>query len=282
MVTPSLRPAMPLGASPHPGASAGGDRASRGASAREKSAVSAVRQNREMDSLRIGRSLRALRLRRSLRQDDVAGTAGLSRSQYARIERGEFRGVPLEDVEAACRALGADLDVRVRWHGEGLDRLLDAAHAELVDASVARLQALGWETAVEITFNHFGERGSIDVVGWHPVSRSILIVEVKSVVPDSQAMLSAHDRKVRLADIVAADRGWRPAFVGKLLVIAEATTARRRVAELRNIFDSTYPDRAAEVRAWLRAPAGRLAGLLFLPIDHRDGTRRGWRPRRAR
>lgn len=190
--------------------------------------------------------------------------------------------MPLDDVEAACRALGADLDVRVRWHGEGLDRLLDAAHAELVDAIVALLRALGWEAAVEVTFNHFGERGSIDVVGWHAVVRAILIVEVKSIVPDSQAMLSAHDRKVRLADVVAAERGWQPAVVGKLLVIAEGTTARRRVAELRNVFDSTYPDRAAEVRAWLRAPSGRLSGLLFLPIDHRDGTRRGSRHRRPR
>jgi transcriptional regulator with XRE-family HTH domain len=234
-----------------------------------------------VDELRIGRALRALRLRRRLRQIDVASKAGISRSQYGRIERGELRGVPLDDIAAACAALGADLDVRVRWHGEGLDRLLDAAHAELVNAIVGLLHRGGWTTAVEVTFNHFGERGAVDVLGWKAEFQALLIVEVKSVVPDSQAMLSAHDRKFRLGGVIAAERGWHPSVVGKLLVVGDGSTSRRRVRGLEAMFASAYPDRARVVEAWLARPLRPLAGLIFVSHAHRDGTRQATGVRRV-
>jgi transcriptional regulator with XRE-family HTH domain len=233
--------------------------------------------------------MRALRIRRGWRQSDVAGVAGLSRAQYSRVERGEIRGIPFGDIEAACGALGADLEVRVRWHGEGLDRLLDAVHAGLVDHVVRLLTDWGWETAVEVTFNHYRDRGSVDVLGWRADARVLLVVEVKSVVPDAQATISTHDRKVRLADIIGASRGWKPRLVGRLLVLADSSTSRRRVLELAALFGTAYPDRGVTVRRWLRSPAGALAGLLFLPISHGDGTRRRsmarervQRPRRPR
>lgn len=228
-----------------------------------------------MDALRIGRSLRALRIRRGWRQQDVASTAGISRAQYSRIERGELRGVPLADLESASTALGAHLDIRVRWHGEGLDRLLDAAHAELVNRVVRLLAANGWESAVEVSFNHFGDRGSVDVLGWHAERRALLVTEVKSVVPDAQATISSHDRKTRLAGVIGRSRGWEPEIVGRLLVVADTSTSRRRILDLAEVFGTTYPDRAVAIRHWLVDPVGRLAGLLFLLVSHGDGTRRG-------
>jgi transcriptional regulator with XRE-family HTH domain len=227
-----------------------------------------------MDSLRIGRSLRALRIRRGLRQADVAAAAGVSRSQYGRIERGDLRGVPLDDVHAICRALQADLDVRIRWQGEGLDRLLDEAHAGLVDALVRRLAAAGWVPEVEVSFSIYGERGSIDVLAWHGVARALLVCEVKSVMPDAQAMLSTLDRKARLAPRLVDDRGWQPSVVGRLLAVADSSTTRRRVDGFGALFEAALPGRGSEVRAWLRRPAGPMAGILFLPDARRHGTRR--------
>jgi len=226
-----------------------------------------------VDTLRIGRSLRALRIRRGWRQADVAAAAGISRSQYARIERGEIRGIPITDIEAGCVALGADLDVRVRWHGEGLDRLLDSAHAHLVELVVLLLGELGWETGVEVSFNSYGERGAIDVLGWHEAARALLVVEVKSIVPDAQAMLSAHDRKARLAETIGRARGWDAAHVSRLLVIGDTSTSRRRVLELSGTFGAAYPDRAIAVRRWLRHPDRAFAGLLFLSDSRGTGAR---------
>ncbi len=225
-----------------------------------------------MDPGRVGRPLRALRLRRDRRQEDVAGAARISRSQYARIERGELGRIPLADIERACIALGAELDVRVRWHGEGLDRLLDAAHADLVNRVVRLLAGHGWASAIEVSFNHFGERGSVDVLGWHPASEAVLIIEVKSVIADAQAMVGTHERKTRLADVIAGGRGWKPTLVGSLLIVTDSSTSRDRVGALADLFGVAYPDRAITVRRWLRNPSGPLAGLMFLRISRPEGA----------
>ncbi len=96
-----------------------------------------------MDARRIGRSVRALRIRAGQRQIDVAGEARISRQQIGRIEAGELDGVTVGSLERAVTALGGSFDVTVRWHGEGLDRLLDAAHAGLVEQVVARFPGGG-------------------------------------------------------------------------------------------------------------------------------------------
>jgi hypothetical protein len=49
--------------------------------------------------------------------------------------------------------------------GEGLDRLLDETHASLVDLIVHELRDGGWDSALEVTFNKYGDRGSVDVMG---------------------------------------------------------------------------------------------------------------------
>jgi transcriptional regulator with XRE-family HTH domain len=227
-----------------------------------------------VDLLRVGRSLRALRIRRGYRQLDVAEAAGLSRAKVARIEAANLRRIPLGDLDAVAQALGADLELRIRWHGEGLDRLLDAAHAALVERVVRLLLKCGWEPSVEVSFNLGGERGSIDVLARHAPTGAVLVVEVKSVVPDAQSMLAGLDRKARLAPAIAGTRGWTARQVGRLLVIGDTSTSRRRVDSLEAVLATTYPDRAARVRAWLRDPSGPLSGLLFLPYVHGVSGRR--------
>src|SRR6478609_3620386 len=113
-----------------------------------------------MDWIRLGLAYRALRIRRGWRQIDLALRARVSRSEISRIERGLGPGVTGESLARVAAALDARLDVAMRWHGEGLDRLLDAAHARLVDQVVAILSALGWDVAVEVSFAIGGERGS--------------------------------------------------------------------------------------------------------------------------
>lgn len=219
-----------------------------------------------MDVVRLGRQYRALRMRGRLRQDDVSDRAGVSRSEVGRTERGQADRLRLATLDRIAAALGARLEIRLTWNGEGLDRLLDAAHAALVEATVERLRRAGWECAVELTFNVWGERGSVDVLAFHRSSRTLLVVEVKSVVPDVQAMLMTLDRKARLAPELARQREWNAISVGRLLVIGESRTSRRRIEAHRAIFDAALPARGVAVRAWMRDPDNRppLAGLMFL------------------
>ena len=227
-----------------------------------------------MNGLHIGRSIRAIRIRLRWRQSDLAAKAGCSRSFVSKVERGLIAMIDLDRLERICRALGADLDVRVRWRGEGLDRLLDEAHALLVDRVVAALRAGHWDVAVEVTFNVFGDRGSIDVLGWHDATRALLVIEVKSVVPDAQGTLLPLDRKVRLAPGIGRERGWAPRTVSRLLVVGDRTMNRRRVTRLGAMFEAALPVRGHAVRRWLKDPAGPLSGLLFLSDSPSGGARR--------
>jgi transcriptional regulator with XRE-family HTH domain len=228
-----------------------------------------------MDALRVGRSLRALRIRAAKRQLDVGAAAGVSRQLVAKVEAGQLSNVRVGALVAIGEALGASIDVGVRWHGEGLDRLLDAAHAGLVEQVVGLLAADGWETAVEVSFAIRGERGSVDVVGLRREVAAILIVEVKSIVPDAGGMLHVLDRKARLGPEIAKHLDWPCASVSRLLVIGDSSTTRRRIAALGATFSTAFPERGWSVRRWLRSPTGALAGLLFLPFATGGGTSRG-------
>ena len=221
-----------------------------------------------------GRGFRALRVRRGLRQEDVALLAHVSRGMISRIERGQIDRVPIGVLRAVAAVLGASLELKLRWHGEGLDRLLDEAHARLVDATVLLLREAGWEVAVEVSFSIWGERGSIDVLAWHEATGSLLVIEVKSVVPDSQAMLHGLDRKSRLGPQLAQERGWETRNVGRLLVVGESRTSRRRVVSLAATYDAALPDRNVGVRRWIRQPSGELSGLMFLTIAVPGSTKR--------
>jgi hypothetical protein len=92
----------------------------------------------------------------------------------------------------------------------------------------------------------------------------LLVIEVKSVVPDLQAMLGAIDRKARIATEVARQRGWDVRSVSRLLVLPDDRTARRRVERHAATFAAALPGRTIAARRWLATPQGVFAGILFL------------------
>lgn len=209
----------------------------------------------------------------------------------SRVERGLIDNLQVGQLDHAAAALGATIDVRLRWHGEQLDRLLDEAHSAIVERTVSLLRGAGWAVAVEVSFSIWGERGSIDVLAYRASKRILLVIEVKSVIPDSQATLHDLDRKARLAAGPAADRGWEVAEVARLLVVGESATSRRRVERLAATYQVAYPIRGRAVLRWLREPDGPISGLLFLAYAPQGSARRSApgrqrvrkrRPRRAR
>jgi transcriptional regulator with XRE-family HTH domain len=226
-----------------------------------------------MDVIRFGLGIRALRLRRRLTQANLAARSGVSRSVIGRIERGRADRVAVHTLVRVAAELGARVDVRLLWQGEGLDRLLDARHADLVERVVAILTLDGWDVAAEISFNLRGERGSIDILAFRTPTGSLLVVEVKSVVPDLQAMLSGLNRKARLAPDIARERGWRATSVSKLLVLPHDRTARRRVESHAATFQSSLPGRSVEIRRWFRQPTRTMHGVLFVSGAPEAGAR---------
>jgi len=220
-----------------------------------------------MDRWRFGLVIRALRQRKGWRQVDLAERAGVSRSVVGRIERGDLLRIAWADLVAVAEAVGARLDLDVRWQGEGLDRLLDERHAATVDAVVGLFRRSGWEVDVEVSFSIFGERGSIDVVGRHPATSLLAIVEVKASVGSGNQTVIGVDKKARLASDIAKKRGWPCRGVARFLVIAEGRTSRARVARHEDMFRAAFPLRGRDCLAWLRSPAQPPpSGLFFVNL----------------
>lgn len=168
-------------------------------------------------------------------------------------------------VRRLLAALDASLALEVRWRGAGLDRLLDEDHASLVNAVAARMRELGWLVEVEVTYSEFGERGSYDLLAFHAAERTLLVVEVKTDLPSAEATLRKLDEKTRLAPKVARGRfGWHGVAVGRLIVLPETSTLRRRIGRHADLFGRTLPARNVAVRRWLIHPNGSLSGLWFL------------------
>ena len=213
----------------------------------------------------LGRSVRFLRLRAGLRQTDLGARAGMSRQTVSRIERGALHSVAVGRLDAIATALGATLAIDLRWQGEQLDRLIDAGHAALEELVAARLRGCGWLTAVEVSFNHFGDRGRADVLGFHPSTGILLVVEVKTRIFDVQDLLGRLDVKVRLGQQMATSQDWpAPRQVIPGLVTADLRSARRIVATHPHLF-ARFGLRGRAVQTWLVDPAAAppVAGVLW-------------------
>jgi transcriptional regulator with XRE-family HTH domain len=214
----------------------------------------------------LGRSVRAVRIRRRWRQADLAAAAGVSQQTVSRIEAGRLEGVTLGVLRRVLAALGMRLAIAARWEGAELDRLLGARHSAMHEEMARLFETLpDWIEAPEASFAIYGERGVIDILAWHAPTRSLLVIELKTELVDLQETVGTLDRKVRLAARVAAERGWNPATVSSWLVVAEGSTNRRRVAAHRAMLRAAFPGDGRSIQAWLRAPAGRVAALSFLP-----------------
>jgi transcriptional regulator with XRE-family HTH domain len=218
-----------------------------------------------MNDLRVGRIVRAVRHQQRLRQSDVALVAGVDQSVVSDLENGRLERVSLRSSRRIASALGVDLVLDARWRGGMVDRLLDRGHAALVEVVSGRLAAEGWLVEPEFTFNVYGDRGSVDVLGWHPAHRALLLVEVKTELTDLQAMLLSMSKKVRVVPtVVAEERGWDRHALGRLLIVA-GTTANRSVARRHaTMFGMTFPQASREARSWIRAPEADLAALWFV------------------
>lgn len=228
-----------------------------------------------MDDLRVGLALRSVRRRLGWRQQDVAGRAGVSQRLVSLAEGGQLERLSIHSLRAIGNALEVRLPVEPLWRGGQLPRLLDAEHAALVNAVASIMRRRGWQIVVEYTFNHYGDRGSVDLVGWHPRYRAMVVVEVKSRITDVQDLFAAMARKLRtVPKLLAEERGWLSTCVGQLLVVAEASAQRSLVARHDEIFASTFPARGREARSWLVHPAGSLSALWFLSASNGVAAKR--------
>jgi hypothetical protein len=225
---------------------------------------------------RLGLLLRAIRRRTGKRQSDVAKIANVPRRDVILIEAGRAGSVPVDRLRRVFAAMDARVRVTAWWNGAAADRLLDERHAALVERALAVMRMRGWQTAVEVTFSEWGERGSIDILGGHRASRALAVCEVKTVLGSIEETNRMLDIKERFAPRLATTRfGWTPESIGRLLILPADSTVRRTIARHALTMESVYPARSRQVRAWLRRPEGSLSGLWFLSEVRRANPVKG-------
>lgn len=228
------------------------------------------------DDERLGRLLRLIRRRGGLTQVVLAKRAAIPVRDVVRIESGRVAEVPVDRVRRAFEAIGGRARLVATWEGAAADRLLDAAHAALVEAAVRVLRQRGWTALPEVSFSEYGERGSIDVFGVRESARAVAVCEIKSDFGSLEETNRVLDMKERLAPVIAKRvLGWRPDVIGRILVVPDHPTIRRVVARHAATMDAVYPARSREVRAWLRAPTRAIRGVWFLSIGRNAATGSG-------
>ena len=202
----------------------------------------------------IARAMRTLRLARGWSQAALGARAGVSRELVSRLERDDVAGVTLGSVDRIATALGASLRATLSWHGAELDRLMDARHAALQAAVSKLLTELGWVVRVEVSFNHFGDRGRVDILALHPRVRVVLVIEIKSALGDLQETVGRLDVKTRLGRQLAREVGWTDvAAIVPALVILDTRPSRKVVSAYGALF-ARLSVRGRSAVAWVRRP----------------------------
>lgn len=228
----------------------------------------------ESDDMRLGRLLRLVRQRAQLTQRDVAERAGVPRDDVIAVEAGRLGRVPFDRTRRLFDAVGARLRPVAWWNGAAADRLLDERHALYVERGVRAFRRRRWETAVEVSFADYGERGSIDILAARAQFRAVAVAEVKTEIGSLEEMNRVLDVKERLAPKIAATRfGWHPKVVGRILILPGTTAMRGIVDRHSATMNAIYPTRTNEIKAWLLNPLTPIRGIWFVSeVGQRDST----------
>jgi transcriptional regulator with XRE-family HTH domain len=232
-----------------------------------------------MDDARVGSAIRAVRVRRGLRQEDVAVRAGTSRQTVGALERGGLATIQAGVLRRVALVLGLQLSIKLRSPRGDLDRVLNAAHADLHEAIAQLLRSLpGWTWRPEVSFSIYGERGVIDILAWHAATRSLLIIELKTVLVDPQELVATMGRRTRLGREIARDLGWVPDTVSAWVIVLDSSTNRRRHRHHLGLLRAAFPQSGHAMRGWLRRPSASIAAMSFWSYDAPAGVTRMSRP----
>ena len=235
-----------------------------------------------MSDMALGASIRAVRIRHGLRQQDLARSAGVSRTTVSLVERGHWQRLSIETVRLIAAAVDVRVELVARWRGGDLDRLLSRRHSMLAERLAAKLLShQGWIVQAEVSFAVYGERGIVDQLAWHEATAHLLVVELKTAFVDMNETLGTLDRKVRLARSIAATRGWQPKMVSVWLVVSDTRTNRRHAAEHANLLRSRFELDGRQLGAFLRDPTVPTTGLAFMPDANPGNTKPTRRPARS-
>ena len=178
-----------------------------------------------------------------------------------------MRDASIGRLRAIAGVLEVGLEIVPSWRGGEVARVVNERHSRMHELFAAHLaRTRGCEFATEVSFSSWGERGVIDILGWHAARRVLLVIELKTEIPDPAGLIAQVGRYRRLAPGIGHERGWDSTSVATWVLVAESDMNRRQLAQHRVMLRNAFPLDGRALRRWLRDPVceGAVNGLAFL------------------
>jgi transcriptional regulator with XRE-family HTH domain len=218
----------------------------------------------------LGDVVRTTRLRLGWTQRELSRRSGVPQSQISQLERHRISDVRLTDVDSILVALGVRYRLILDPPIVEARMQADLVHARCSAHVERRLQAAGWRTAREVEIGSDRSRGWIDLLAWHPGSRVLLVVEIKSEIHDLGAIERTMNWYEREAWAAARRLGWLPRRVGSALLVLQSEANDRTIAINRDVLAAAFPQRADALARVVGGATDKADGRTLAMIDPRS------------
>jgi transcriptional regulator with XRE-family HTH domain len=175
-------------------------------------------------------------------RDELAARASVSSGMVSLIEAGGVN-FSCDLAGRLLSTLGVTVDLRYQVpHTETRQR--DVAHIACVAYVRRRLEREGWLVLREVEIVHGRSHGWIDVLAYDPVTRVLLVIEVKTEIHDVGRIERTLAWYGREAWAVAKGLGWQPSVVRTWLLIMATEANDARIKANRDAVAQSFPGRA--------------------------------------
>ncbi len=209
-------------------------------------------------------------------QRQLAARVGISQAWICRVERGTADGLTLDTLDRVLEELGILVKVapeNVNLQERRLQR--EPAHALAVAYVARRLESADWNVRTEVEIGSGRYRGWIDVLAWHPDSRTVLVVELKTEVRDLGAVQRQMGWYEREAWTAATGTWGRPAALRSALVLLATGANDRTTFDMRLVIRAWAPLGAGDLAHFIEDPRGHAGGRFVALVDPLS-RRRDW------
>ena len=225
-------------------------------------------------ALMVGQIYRDARRALGYSQREMERRTGVAQTAQSRFERGLPSSIGIAEMERLAAGLGGR--IRFTFHAPFMeDRLAqrDRVHARCIGYVATRLRATGWmvETEVEIR-GSFGP-GWIDVLAFHPTTRELLVIEIKTEVHHlgrTQRTLAWYESQ---APAAARAREWQPQRIRGALLFLATAAVDRGLESNRDLLAHAFPLRASGLQSFIEDPGSaqpHARGLALIdPLNRR-------------
>lgn len=223
----------------------------------------------------VGSAVRAIRTSLGWTQRRLAAEAGVSQAHVWAVEQGRVAHLTFDAAESLLKVMGAHLSMSVGAPFISDQRgQRDAAHTRMVAHVVRRLRRLGWEVLTEVGIGDGRSRGFIDILAFHPNTRVMLVIEIKTEIHDYGQIERSIDWYQRESWSIARLEGWQPERSIGVLLLLMTQANDDRVHSNREAFASGYPMRARDLQAIIDGDVPAVnrghAVAMIDPLSRRD------------